>query len=122
MSRKIKKKWLQDKIPFTEEEKWETEKGVKIEVGNIVKAEPTYIDKRLKAEIKKIHWDPIGFGDPEEPMECRLRVFLKFTGEEEDYNHMAGKHETVYGYDIDYVIGGISQFNEETDKKIKTGE
>ena len=106
------KKWLQQKIPFTDEEEWETEKGVEIEVGDFVKAKPTYLDERLKAEIKRIYWDPIGFGDPEEPMECRLRVELEFTGEEEDFNHMAGKHETVYGYDIDYVIGGIDKEGE----------
>lgn len=66
--------------------------------GKTYRIKPTYLNKRLRAELLSIYSDPIGFGNKGKNTDVRLRTEWKF----KEGQTMKGRHEFIEDINIDY--------------------
>jgi len=70
-----------------------------LRVGKTYRIKPTYVNKKLKAQLLAVYSDPIGFGNKGKNTDVRLKTEWKFL---EGNDYLKGKHEIVEDLNLDF--------------------
>lgn len=89
--------WRKKSMPETDPEEVETDKGNKVEEGEMYEVLPKYLDQRQPAECVSLYWE-------HEKGSFVLKAVFRYT--DDALERFRGKIRRIDGFDIDYVVYG----------------